>query len=75
MIMIMVMTAIMMMMIMMMMQCSKLRPFWLPWQVKKNFATKIAVKVANLVTCDWQSRAKLFPRNFSRFCEIRFSST
>ena len=39
---------------------------------KKNLVAKIAVKVANLVTCDRQSRAKLFPRNFLRFCEICF---
>jgi len=31
-------------------QRSKVRPFWSPWRVEKNSATKISAKVANLAT-------------------------
>ena len=39
---------------------------------RKNLATKIAMKVANLVTGVQLSRAKLFPRNSQDFASCVF---
>ena len=35
-------------------------PFWSQWQVKKNWATKLATKVTNLVPCVRRLCAKVY---------------
>ena len=47
-------------------------PFFTLLAVEKILAAKIAVKVANWVTCVQLSRAKLFPRNSQDFARCVF---